>query len=314
MDVSVDNGRGPLGVRSDEARTVLTKKAIAFLTRVGEADDVTLISHVCDLPGAPPRVAERLAAALCGRDTVFVRGVDGRWRLAPVAGSSAKASSTIASTAMAAGLSVLDGLSYVVVDVETTGSRHWDGDRVTEVAAVVVRNGRVERRWETLVNPQRSIPPMITNLTNITWDMVKTAPPFADVCDDLLDVLSGSVFVAHNANFDWRFLASEVQRATGRRLEGRRLCTVRLARRLLPQLRSRKLDALAYYYGIEITARHRAGGDAAATAHVLLRLLAAARDRECCTWEDLQALLRAPRRASRRRSAMPRPVSRDTTA
>ncbi len=309
MDVSLDNGRGPTGVRSDEARTVLTEKAFAYLARVGEADDVALISHVCDLPGAPPRVAERLAAALCARDASFVRGADGRWRLAPPDGST-----RVASSRTAAGPSVLDGLSYVVVDVETTGTRHWHGDRVTEIAAVVVRDGRVERRWETLVNPQRSIPPMITRLTNITWDMVRTAPLFTDVCDNLLDVLAGSVFVAHNANFDWRFLSAEVQRATGRRLEGRRLCTVRLARRLLPQLRSRKLDALAYYYGIEITARHRAGGDAVATAHVLLRLLAAARDRECCTWDDLQALLRAPRRASRRRSVMPGPVSRDTTA
>lgn len=309
MDVSPGNGRDPLGVRSDEARTVLTEKAIAFLARVGDADDVALISHVCDLPGAPPRVAERLATALCARDSAFVRGADGRWRLAPADGSARTASS-----AAAAVPSVLDGLSYVVVDVETTGTRHWDRDRVTEIAAVVVRDGRVERRWETLVNPQRSIPPLITNLTNITWDMVKAAPLFADVCDDLLDVLAGSVFVAHNANFDWRFVTAEVHRATGRRLRGRRLCTVRLAGRLLPQLRSRKLDALAYYYGIEITARHRAGGDAAATAHVLLRLLEAARDRECCTWDDLQALMRAPRRASRRRSAMPGPVFRDTTA
>ncbi len=309
MDLGRRHGDGPLGVRSDNARTVLTEKAIAFLTRVGDADDVTLISHVCDLPGAPPRVAERLAAALCARETAFVRGADGRWRLLPPGGVTGAVSA-----AGEAGRSVLDGLSYVVVDVETTGTRHWGDDRVTEVAAIVVRDGRVERRWETLVNPQRSIPPMITSLTSISWDMVKSAPLFADVCDDLLDLLSGNVFVAHNANFDWRFLAAEVQRATGRRLAGRRLCTVRLARRLLPQLRSRKLDALAYYYGIEITARHRAGGDAVATAQILLRLLAAARDRECCTWDDLQLLMRAPRRAARRRSAMPGPVSRDTTA
>lgn len=294
-------------VRADDARTVLTEKALVFLTRVGEADDVDLISHVCDLPGAPPRVAERLALALVGRDPAFQRGANGRWRLAAASPAPADGAKPPAGSPLA-------GLPYVVVDVETTGSRHWDGDRVTEVAAVVVRDGKVERQWESLVNPQRSIPPMITALTNISWDMVKHAPTFREVCEDLLGVLEGNVFVAHNAEFDWRFVCAEVRRASGRRLHGRRLCTVRLARRLLPELRSRRLDSLAWHYGIEITARHRAGGDALATAHVLLRLLAAAGERECATWEDLQTLLRARRARRGKRSAMPGPVSRDTTA
>ncbi len=208
---------------------------------------------------------------------------------------------------------LLASLSYVVVDVETTGSRPWAGDRVTEIAAVVVRDGEVREVFETLVNPQRPIPPMITALTNISWAMVKDAPVFRDVCARVLAAMEGNVFVAHNAAFDWRFVTAEVSRAMGHELAGRQLCTVRLARKLLPHLRSRSLDHVAAYYGVNITARHRAAGDAIATAHVLLRLLRDARDRGCESWPALEQLIRRrkarPRRS--RPSAMPRPVDRD---
>jgi DNA polymerase-3 subunit epsilon len=90
---------------------------------------------------------------------------------------------------------------------------------------------------------------------------------------------------------------------------------VRLARKVLPNLPSRRLDSLAHYYGVEITDRHRALGDADATARILLRLLAEARDRDCICWNDLQRLLApASGRRKRRRSALPSPVDKDTTA
>ena len=211
---------------------------------------------------------------------------------------------------------LLASLSYVVVDVETTGTRPWSGDRITEIAAVVVRNGEVQEVFETLVNPQRSIPPYISALTNITWGMVKDAPVFRDVCDRLLSVMRGHIFVAHNAAFDWRFVTSEIMRANGQQIGGRQLCTVRLARKLLPHLRSRSLDHVAYHYGVDIAARHRAGGDAVATAHVLLGLLRDARDRGCEHWPALEALI-AKRKAKKRRgrpSAMPRSMDRDAGA
>jgi DNA polymerase-3 subunit epsilon len=146
--------------------------------------------------------------------------------------------------------------------------------------------------------------------------MVKDAPLFRDVCDRLLQTMGGHIFVAHNAAFDWRFVTAEVSRASGQRLAGRQLCTVRLARRLLPHLRSRSLDHVAAYYGVDITARHRAAGDAIATAHVLLGLLRDARDRGCESWPALQELVaRRKARARRRRpSAMPRSVDRDCGA
>jgi DNA polymerase-3 subunit epsilon len=253
-------------------------------------------------------VAEQMAVALFGGRPEFTACPDGMWKLTSAAkpeGSSVQATSA----------DRLDALSYAVVDVETTGTSAVGGDRITEVAVVVMRGGEVERRFSTLVNPERSIPPMITALTHITWEMVRDAPRFGDICDELLEVLDGNVFVAHNAEFDWRFVSAEVARATGRRLDSRRLCTVRLARKVLPHLPSRRLDSLAHHYGVEIVDRHRALGDADATARILLRLLHEARDRECVRWDDLQRLL-APStsRRKRRRSALPGPVDKDTSA
>ena len=313
------------GIAARPAETRLTERAVEFLSN-GAADAKALIEHVCQMPGAPMVVAEAMALALFAQRPEFARAQDGRWSLAPEPSTRALRP-TVALGAVREDRSSGDAtfardelasLSYVVVDVETTGTSPWSGDRITEIAAIVVRDGIVAERFETLVNPERSIPPMITNLTQITWEMVKDAPRFRDVCEQVVSLLQGHVFVAHNADFDWRFVTAEVQRATGQRLSGRRLCTVRLARRVLPHLRSRRLDSVASYYGVEILARHRAAGDAVATAHVLLRLLDEARDRECRCWDDLQRLLgesmarKGPR--PRRPSALPRPVDKDTTA
>ncbi|MEP7088180.1 MAG: 3'-5' exonuclease [Gemmatimonadota bacterium] len=310
------------GIAARPAETRLTERAVAFLSN-GAADAKALIEHVCQMPGAPLVVAEAMALALFAQRPEFARATDGRWSLASEPHAH---HSTVAVDGVREDRSSYDAtferdelasLSYVVVDVETTGTSPWSGDRITEFAAIVVRDGVVAERFETLVNPERSIPPMITNLTQINWEMVKDAPRFRDICEQVVSVLQGHVFVAHNADFDWRFVTAEVQRATGQRLSGRRLCTVRLARRVLPQLRSRRLDSVANYYGVEILARHRAAGDAVATAHVLLRLLDEARDRECRCWDDLQRLLgesmaHGPR--SRGQRAMPGPVDKDTTA
>jgi DNA polymerase-3 subunit epsilon len=286
--------------------SLLTDRAADFLAG-GPADAQTLISHVCQLPGAPLHVAEHMATALFAGHTRFARDATGRWVLRDAAGSGW-------SVPVAAGL---EGTSFIVVDVETTGTRAHAGDRITEVAAVLVRGGVATMVFDTLINPERPIPAAISAITNITADMVKHAPRFADVCDQLLGVLEGHVFVAHNAGFDWRFVSTEVARVTRRPLHGRTLCTVRLARRLLPQLRRRNLDSVAAFFGIEIGARHRAGGDALATAHVLLRLLDGARDRGCRTLDELDALMRGPgtrRKRPRRAPALPHSVTDDTSA
>ena len=195
---------------------------------------------------------------------------------------------------------------FVVVDVETTGGAPSRGHRVTEVAAVRVCGGQVHDTFCTLVNPERPIPGMITGLTGITNAMVADQPRFAEVARQVSSAIEGSVFVAHNAAFDWRFICHELGLATGMTLSGRQLCTVRLSRRLLPQLPSRTLDGLALFFGVEIESRHRALDDAVATAHVLLRLIDLAEEQGVTDWEGLQKLLRRRRpRRSRRRRAMP---------
>lgn len=202
----------------------------------------------------------------------------------------------------------LDSLTYVVVDVETTGGSPWGGDRITEFCAVTVANGSITDVFETLVNPQRPIPPVVTRLTRITWDMVRNAPTIRDIAPRIAEVLRGHLFVAHNAAFDWRFVSSELSRYAGQQLSGEKLCTVKLARAVVPNIRRRSLDSLACFYGIENHARHRAGGDALATAKVLLRLLDAARERGCETLEDLRMITRrvpSRGRGRRRRRGLP---------
>ncbi len=315
------------GVYSEPEDTLLTSRALDYLS-AGPADVVDLIGHICSLPKAPRIVAEHMAHAMFAGRREFLLAADGRWMLAdltaqpytvdrvsdvPRALGRAKrdrASSRADST------EPLSSLSYVVVDTETTGGSHWSTDRITEIAAVVVKNGEIVEVFETLVNPQRSIPYFVSRLTNITWDMVKDAPTFDRIAPDVVRVLEGNVFVGHNAMFDWRFVSAEVSRSTGRQLRGRRLCTVKIARQVLPQLPRRSLDYVSRYYGVENHARHRAGGDAVATAKCLIRMMSDLSDRGCATWGDLDTLLRAPagRRKKRRHSGLPTPVLRDTTA
>ncbi len=282
---------------------MLSEKAAQYLAR-GPADVVDLIGHVCNLPGAPRIVAEHMAQAIFSGRPEFRMIDGGRWSFVPL--DRVKPGSQTTTN--------LGALSFVVVDVETTGGQ-FPAHRITEFAAVVVRNGQIAEKFETLVNPERPIPPFVSRLTRITWDMVKHKPTFAGIAPRVIDILEGNVFAAHNAMFDWNFVSDEVRRATGAELGGRKLCTVKLARQLLPHLPRRSLDYVANYYGVEIPARHRAGGDAIATAHCLIRMLDDAAQRGCHTWQDLDKLTRKRKpKKKKRRSALPSPVDKDTTA
>ena len=201
-------------------------------------------------------------------------------------------------------------VSFLVVDVETTGISAWAGDRVTEVAAVFVKGGVVREAFSSLVNPGRPIPPFITHLTGIDDAMVRNAPPFGEIAGELAQHMVGRVFVAHNARFDWNFLSAEYHRVTSTPLDSltsEQLCTVRLARRFLSHLPRRNLDAVANHYGVSIDGRHRAMGDARATAHVLVGLLKDAERSGLYTWEALgEVLSRRTSRARAKRTALPR--------
>jgi DNA polymerase-3 subunit epsilon len=203
---------------------------------------------------------------------------------------------------------ILHTLPFVVVDVETTGGSPWHEDRVTEVAAVHVDNGVASLAFHSLLNPLRPIPWQITRLTGIDDAMVRAAPTFRDIAGELAAHLAGRVFVAHNARFDFGFLDAEFARIAPMPLGAlvtQQLCTVRLARRLLAHLPRRNLDAVADHYGVTIADRHRASGDALATAEVLKGLLRDASHRGVHTWADLDDLLAARTSRARRRRAFP---------
>jgi len=244
--------------------------------RVASASSAELCREVLGLPGAPTVLAERVAVALLGADPRVRQLPDGRWALASVA----------------QGSPLLEECAFAVVDVETTGMRAAGDDRVTEVAVVLLHGGRRELLLDTLVNPGRTIPPAISGITGITDAMVRGAPSFQDIADQLLGVLAGRIFVAHNARFDWSFLDASLQRTRGLGLGGPNLCTVRLARRLLPGVGSCGLDNLTHVLALENSARHRAAGDADVTARLLERLLVTARGEGARTLDDLERIQR----------------------
>jgi DNA polymerase III subunit epsilon len=189
-------------------------------------------------------------------------------------------------------------VGFAVVDVETTGGGVERGHRITEIAVVEVHGGRIVDEYQTLVNPGRRIPPGVTALTGITDAMVATAPLFEDVAEEVVRRLEGRVFVAHNVAFDWAFVSGELIRTMGESPDPVRMCTVRMVRRLVPELRHRNLDVVSRHFGVEVLGRHRAYGDALATARILLRLLDEAAGRGL---EDLAALDAHLRGVKRRR-------------
>ena len=162
--------------------------------------------------------------------------------------------------------------TFVVVDVETTGLSPVE-DRITEIAMMKVKNGILQDEFSTLINPLVTIPASITNLTGIDNLMVADAPTAREVTPTIVDFLGDAVFVAHNAPFDWGFVSETAMRERGIELSNRQLCTVKLSKRILPHLQSKSLGPVASALNINIPERHRASGDAYATALVLVKFL-----------------------------------------
>lgn len=162
-------------------------------------------------------------------------------------------------------------LEYAIVDIETTGG-NARGSRITEIAVIIHDGATVLDRWETLVNPQQDIPLPIFALTGINNEMVRDAPVFDDIAEKVSSLLTDRIFVAHNVNFDYSFVRHQLEQA-GFRWTARKLCTVRAARKISPGLGSYSLGNLCRSLAIPITNRHRAGGDADATATLFSRLL-----------------------------------------
>lgn len=167
---------------------------------------------------------------------------------------------------------------YAVVDIETTGG-YAAQHRIIEIAIIITDGQQVLARYESLVDPGQNIPYMITGLTGITNEDVERAPTFSQIAHKVFELLNDCVFVAHNVNFDFSFVRTELQQS-GYLLNARKLCTVRLSRKIFPGFRSYSLGNLCGHLGIDISNRHRAMGDAYATFEVLQKLVSKDKDRE----------------------------------
>lgn len=200
----------------------------------------------------------------------------------------------------------LQSLTFTVFDLETTGGSPA-GDRILEFGAIRVEDGAPGRAFSSLVNPGVPIPPFITGLTGIREDMVAGAPPFEALAPAISDFLADSVLVSHNLPFDLGFLNRALTRHGGYVVANPGLCTVRLGRRLLPQLPDRRLDTVAAYFGFSFEARHRALDDARVTARILLRFVELLGERGIRTLEGIERFMaREPERPSRRGITGPR--------
>lgn len=264
--------RRPLKGVAPVPASSLSGRAVAYLD-AGPADAVVLARDVLGVVRPRREIADRLLQTLLAADPRVARLPDGRWTLAPERGSPR-----------------IEDCTFAVVDVETTGMSPARGGRVIEVAVARLSPGGLTVALDTLVRGDAPVPEGIAGLTGITAAMLNGAPRFAAIADALLGTMEGAVFVGHNARYDWGFLSAELDRTRGVRLTGPRLCTIRLTRKLVPALDYRNLDAVLYHFGITTPVRHRAGPDAVATAKVLTRLLALARERGARTLADLGAL------------------------
>ncbi|MSR36901.1 MAG: hypothetical protein EXR95_09745 [Gemmatimonadetes bacterium] len=262
----------------------LVQRAAARLL-AGPVHTVELARDILGLTGHPGAAAQAIFTLL-GRDERFHVDGQGMWRLPD--------------TRRLPGPSLAE-TTFAVVDVETTGGSFDQGHKIMDIAVVEVRGGAVVNEWRTLVNPGRPIAFFVQDLTGIRNDMVVEAPHFEHVAAEVQRRLEGRVFVAHNVAFDWRFVSTELVEALGSVPDVPRLCTVKLVRCLLPKLKRRNLDAVTAHFGLHVHERHRAYGDALATARVLVRLLDEAAGQGIVDFEGLVDRMQHRRRRRQKR-------------
>jgi DNA polymerase-3 subunit epsilon len=153
----------------------------------------------------------------------------------------------------------MDLRKLAFIDVETTGGSA-QYERIIDIAIIRVENGKEVRRFQSLIDPDKSIPQMIQRMTGITQAMTDKAPSFYDVAEEVQEMLEGCVFVAHNVRFDYSFVKEEFRRI-GYPFSAKQLCTVKLSRKMFPAQHRHNLDTLMEVHGIKCENRHRAMDD-----------------------------------------------------
>lgn len=239
------------------SESLLVNETIELLkSRGGFAPAVKVVDYVMNIPKPEPNLARMLVSDIIQTDPRLVLN-DDTVELVENGFSNRNLSET----------------DFVVLDLETTGAK-TPPCRITEIGAYKITDGKICDEFQTLVNPQTPIPPFITGLTGISDAMVKDAPKFEEVMSDFMNFIGDAVIVAHNANFDLRFLNHEIGIIhESYRIGNPHLCTVQLSRKLLPNLVNHRLHTVAEYYSIYIKNRHRASDDAFATAKIFEEFL-----------------------------------------
>jgi DNA polymerase III epsilon subunit family exonuclease len=239
------------------SESLLIKETLQYLKAAGgRASAVRIVDRVMKIRKVEPTLAVSLIADLIDRDPRLVLDGD-----------------TVQFLGDERHQFELQDTDFVVLDLETTGAKA-PPSRVIEIGAYRVRDGEIHDAFHTLVDPQTPIPRFVGMLTGISDEMVRKAPKFAEVADELMKFIGTSVIVAHNSQFDMGFLNYEIAKVYGEyRLSNQSLCTVQLARGVIDGIDNHKLKTVANYYSVELINHHRAAEDALATAHILIRLL-----------------------------------------
>ncbi|MGI8484598.1 MAG: exonuclease domain-containing protein [Thermomicrobiales bacterium] len=238
--------------------SALCERALLYIIeRKGSIREDLLIGHVFGNSGSLDMWRPLLRSVLNSDDRVKFRA-DGSWALR--------------------GEGTLDQLpslllaEFVAIDVETTGLKPRQ-QRIIEVALIRFKGGEEIERFESFLNPDRAIPAYIANLTSITNNHVEDAPRFHEIADRVIEFIGDALLVGHNVAFDINFINAELSRADRSELINERIDTMAMSMKLLSGLRKPNLDRVAAQVGLSPRKIHRAGGDAALTAEVAIRLV-----------------------------------------
>jgi DNA polymerase-3 subunit alpha (Gram-positive type) len=184
----------------------------------------------------------------------------------------------------------LETLEYVILDIETTGlepSQH----ELTEIGALKIKGQELKEVFSSLIRPKNPIPPEITRLTGIDDEMVKDSPNAREVLSKFSDFIDHAILIAHNADFDIPFIKLHLKQSTDKDLNNDVVCTVKIARFLLPDLANHKLHTVASRFGFKVENRHRAMGDAELTYQIWTKFIPLLQEKGIIGKRELDVLL-----------------------
>jgi DNA polymerase-3 subunit alpha (Gram-positive type) len=184
----------------------------------------------------------------------------------------------------------IDQLDYVIFDIETTGLDPAKNE-ITEIGALKIKGAELENVFSHLIRPGHPIPKEITRLTGIDDELVKDSPAVSEVIPKFIEFIGDSALVAHNAEFDFTFVKAQLQKLSLKEINNSVICTVKIARYLLPQLQNHKLHTVASHFGLRVQNRHRAIGDVELTFQIWVKFLSMLKEKGVMSKRDLDSLL-----------------------